>query len=204
MRIGIFGGSFDPPHRGHLEVAKSALKHANLDKVIFIPAKQNPHKEAIPHASDSFRLEMLKSLINSEKGFIIDEIELNRPSPSYSVDTIRKLKTENPDDLLFLILGSDTLTQFDKWKDHEEIIKSVAGIIVYPRESFSAACPDFLEETKFILLSGDFLEESSTMLRSIFLKGNRNEILRSIPESVLRIIEENELYGLKRSATTGS
>lgn len=204
MRIGIFGGSFDPPHRGHLEVAKSALGQANLDKIIFIPAKQNPHKEAIPHASDNLRVKMLYSLIGSDEKFIINEIELNRPSPSYSVDTIRKIRSDNPNNLLFLIIGSDTLSQLDKWKDSQEIINTVAGVIVYPREGFSAACPNFLESSKLIVLSGDFLEESSTMLRALFLSGDRKEIIRSLPESVLKIIEENKLYGLKSSATTGS
>lgn len=157
MRVGVFGGSFDPPHKGHLEVAKAAQLQANLDKVIFVPAKQNPLKPNRPFTKD--RIEMLQSLIKGIKGFEIDLIEMERASPSFTIDTLRHLKS--PDIELYLIIGADAASRFKEWKDHLGVISTVKNILVYPRDEVK-----FEKFDKMILLKGDKIPISSTMLRS--------------------------------------
>lgn len=201
MKIGIFGGSFDPPHRGHLEVAKSALRNANLDKIYFIPAKQNPHKSNFPHASDLERIKMLNALIGSETKFEVSDIEINRPSPSYSIDTLRYLKDKNPTASIYLIVGTDTLKDLDKWKDSSEVLRIISGVIAYPRDKNSHLCPPFLDSSKFIPLDGDLYEESSTMLRELLADQKISSSEDFIPKKVLEVIREYNLYGVKSQAT---
>ena len=194
MNIGIFGGSFDPPHQGHLEVARAAQRHAQLDKVLFIPAKQNPFKEEIPHAADEFRIEMIQALIEMDPLFLIDERELQRPSPSYTIDTIRTLSAEFPQDKLFLIIGSDSLQSLSKWKDSDEICKLIAGLIVYPRKGFRIEKPHFVSPSQFYPLDCKLLDESSSELRSLLSSSNQTALERSFPEKILSIIQKNHLY----------
>ena len=194
MNIGIFGGSFDPPHQGHLEVARAAQTHARLDKVLFIPAKKNPLKKETPHAADEFRIEMIQALIESDPLFLIDERELHRPSPSYTIDTIRSLSAEFPQDRLFLIIGSDSLKNLSQWKDYDKICTLIAGLIVYPRENFPIEKPSFVSSPQFFPLNCKLLDESSSELRSLLSAPNQQSFKRSFPEKILNIIQKNHLY----------
>lgn len=157
MRIGVFGGSFDPPHSGHLEVAKAAKTQGKLDKVLFIPAKQSPFKNEEPITKN--RVELLRDLIKGVDGFEVDLSEINRPSPSFTIDTLNNLKT--PDSELFLIIGADSAAQFTNWHEYNKILDIVSKIFVYPRDGIKF---NLLE--KMELLRGSELPISSTILRS--------------------------------------
>ncbi|MDA3927251.1 MAG: nicotinate (nicotinamide) nucleotide adenylyltransferase [Kiritimatiellae bacterium] len=117
-RIGIFGGSFNPVHLGHLNIAETACREFNLQKVIFIPCKVSPFKtnnEPIQYISDQQRVDMLKLSIKGRSGFQISEIELNRGGISYSYDTIVEIKKSYPDSHLSFIIGTDSLLTLSKW-----------------------------------------------------------------------------------------
>lgn len=121
MRTGIFGGSFDPVHHGHLILARAACEELGLDRVIFIPANLSPHKTESRPATAQDRLAMLQRAIEGEPGFEASDVELLRPPPSYTVETLRELKARHPGDELVLLIGADNVAKFDTWREPEEI-----------------------------------------------------------------------------------
>lgn len=128
MKIGIFGGTFDPVHLGHLQLALSLSKIHSLDQVLWIPAKINPLKNTVPEA-DIHRLEMLKIALNPYPNFKILTLELEREGASFTIDTIRELKKTYTSDQLHLILGDDAIRHFMQWKEPEEIVKIAPPLI---------------------------------------------------------------------------
>ena len=132
MRIGILGGSFDPIHHGHLILARAAREELGLDRVIFIPAHASPHKTGDFSTSGEERLAMVRLAIDSEDGFESSDIELHRPPPSYTVDTLRQLCAAHPKDEFVLLIGADNVAKFGTWREPEEI-RRLAGIAVLDR-----------------------------------------------------------------------
>ena len=126
MRLGVFGGTFDPVHVGHLAIARAALEAVPLDRVLFVPARRSPLKERGPFASEADRLAMLETAIADEPRFSLSHAELEREGPSYTVETLERLAG---DDELFLILGSDALADFPRWKDPERIARLVTLLV---------------------------------------------------------------------------
>lgn len=124
MRIGIFGGTFNPPHLGHKHLAEEIKEKARLDKIIIIPANTPPHKESKALAEGSHRVKMCE-LLFSESFYEISDIELKRQGKSYTVDTVLELKKLYPDDELFLIIGADMLMSFDKWYRYRDILSDI-------------------------------------------------------------------------------
>ena len=133
MRIGIFGGSFNPPHLGHRRLADEMMEAAALDKMLIIPAGIPPHKNTDELISTEHRFEMCKLAFNDDK-YIISDIEFHRQGKSYTVDTVAEIRKIYPDDELFLIIGSDMLLSFHRWYRHEDILKEVA-LCVATREN---------------------------------------------------------------------
>ena len=121
MRIGIFGGSFDPIHHGHLILARAAREELGLDRVIFIPANMSPHKTETKPSTAQDRLAMVQRAIADEDGFAASEMELLRPPPSYTVETLRELKVRHPGDDLVLLIGADNVAKFETWREPDEI-----------------------------------------------------------------------------------
>ncbi len=135
-RIGIFGGSFDPIHSGHREVAQAALLASGLDAVVFIPAAQNPMKEKVPMFSASERLEYIAEAISTTHQFYVSSLELRKPEgPSYTVDTLQRIKREAPDLEISFILGADTLPSLHQWEHIKECFK-LADFIPVKRGTF--------------------------------------------------------------------
>ncbi len=133
MRIGIFGGSFNPPHIGHKRLADEMIKTADLDKILIIPAGTPPHKSTKELISEKDRYEMCKLTFTGDE-YQISDMEFQRDGKSYTVETVRQLRKIYPDDELFLIIGSDMLLSFDKWYEYEEILKNVT-LCVATREN---------------------------------------------------------------------
>lgn len=123
MRIGIFGGSFDPVHKGHIALAESALKELKLNRLFFIPAKKSPLKKKPPFLKTAHRLKLLRLALKKEKQFRISSCELNSPGHSYTISTIRKFRKRFSKSDLFFIMGSDSLKDFKKWKSWKKIPK---------------------------------------------------------------------------------
>ncbi len=132
-RVGLFGGSFDPPHRGHLYLAQVALQARDLDHVLFIPAARPPHKPDRRLASAADRCAMLELLCASERNFSVWRGELDRSGPSYSIDTARELRAELQAAELFWILGSDNLQDLPSWREVEEFLRLVSPLVIYRR-----------------------------------------------------------------------
>ncbi|MFM1902187.1 MAG: Nicotinate-nucleotide adenylyltransferase [Planctomycetota bacterium] len=133
MRIGIYGGSFDPVHYGHLLAAETAREQARLDRVIFIPAAASPHKPGVVLASAVDRLAMLTLATAGHEAFAVSAVELDRGGPSYTVDTLTSLAAAYPADQLVLILGPDALGSFATWREPARIA-SLAELVPVERE----------------------------------------------------------------------
>ena len=138
MRIGIFGGSFDPIHHGHLILARAAREELGLDRIVFIPANMSPHKTDTRPATAEDRWNMVKLAIRGEDAFTASDVELRRPAPSYTVDTLRDFRAEQPDDEFVLLIGADNVAKFDTWREPQEI-RRLAPIAVLDRAGNEAA-----------------------------------------------------------------
>lgn len=130
MRIGVFGGTFDPPHIGHLVVAQEVHFRLRLDRVLWVPAAVPPHKRDLDITPGALRLAMVRAAVGDDERFEASDIELRRDGPSYTVDTLRELREGHPDDELFLIVGADQLAELGTWKEPEEIrrLATVVGL----------------------------------------------------------------------------
>ncbi len=132
MRIGIFGGTFDPVHTGHLILAEQAREQARLEEVWFVPAPRPPHKDETTITRFEQRVEMLALAVAGNPAFRVDEIEKDRPGPTYTVDTIAELCRRHPSDEFFLLVGSDTLKDLPLWHEPVQLLKQ-AGLVVMAR-----------------------------------------------------------------------
>ena len=130
MRLGIFGGSFDPVHNAHLAVAHACEQQAKLDEVWFTPAAIQPLKHTGPRASDRHRLEMLRLAIRDEPRWRVCSIEIDRGGFSYTVDTLRQIHEELPDAELFFLVGADALNDVATWKEPQEIFRMATPLVV--------------------------------------------------------------------------
>ena len=134
MRIGVFGGSFDPVHIGHLLAAECCREQAGLDRVLFVPAAIQPHKQDRQLASGQHRMEMLALATGGNDAFAVSGDELERGGVSYTVDTLERLKARHPDDELLLILGPDAFLGLPTWREPQRII-DLAEVLAVERES---------------------------------------------------------------------
>ncbi len=140
MRLGIFGGSFDPVHLGHLLLAECCREQRRLDEVWFMPAALPPHKLKATLAADSARVEMLRLAIGGDTSYSISTLEIDRGGVSYTVDTLASLRRQRPDDRLFLLLGADSLADLPTWREPGRICELATPIVV---ARAGAMAPDF-------------------------------------------------------------
>lgn len=130
MRLGVFGGSFDPVHLGHLRLAECCWGQAALDQVLFVPAARQPHKPRAPRASDEDRVAMLELAIAGRPEFGVSTIEILRGGLSYTVDTLRAIRAECPGDELFFLMGADTLADLPNWRSPGAICELATPLVV--------------------------------------------------------------------------
>jgi nicotinate-nucleotide adenylyltransferase len=142
MRIGVFGGTFDPVHTGHLISAEQAREQARLDAVWFVPAPHPPHKDTAGLTRFDYRVEMLRLAIAGNPAFRVDEVERDRPGPSYTADTLAELSGRHPGHEFFLLLGSDALHDLPTWHEPARVLER-AGLLVTTRPGH--AIPDAAE-----------------------------------------------------------
>lgn len=135
LHVGLFGGSFDPVHNGHLLVADSVQQQLALDTVVFLPAAQSPFKPR-PETTDDDRLEMLARAVEAYPRLRLDARELSRPGPSYTIDTLRELVSEQPQSRFYLMIGMDAWVDFEAWRAWPEIL-SLCHLIVMTRPGYS-------------------------------------------------------------------
>ena len=133
--IGVLGGTFDPIHNGHLHLARQVKEAFHLDQILFLPAYMPPHKQEHPVTSAHHRLAMLQLAIQGQVNYAISSIELDRKGTSFTIDTLRALKAENPGQSFYWIMGSDTFRELPTWKDYLEVVKG-CDILVGRRPDF--------------------------------------------------------------------
>ena len=187
-RLGIFGGTFNPPHLGHLVIAEQARIQAGLDRVVFVPAFQPPHKVGSGIVQPRHRLNMVRLAIQGNRQFSVSDIEIREQGISYTVRTLELLKAQNPGAELFLILGSDSLRDFPSWKSPDEI-RDMAELVVYPRKGFEMSGED---NRTSLMLKSPLIEISSTELRMSVMRGESIRYL--VPDPVEQYIRRHHLY----------
>lgn len=182
QKIGIYGGTFDPIHLAHLILARDALEELELNKIIFVPAAISPQKPA-PFATAELRLEMLRVAIDSASSFEIDDCELRRAPPSYTIDTIEQLAKKYPRSELFLLVGDDNLPSLPTWRRFNDL-RQIVRFVVLPR----AKTPVSHE----YISVGRRIEISATEIRNRVARGRSIRYL--VPEAVQEIIGRERLY----------
>lgn len=191
MTTAIYGGSFDPVHRGHIKVASYIASLPGIDRVWLMVSRRNPLKPHATRASDADRLNMASLACRGIDGVEASDFEMYLPSPSFSIDTLRALSKAFPDENFPLIIGADNWADIDRWKSHDEIIRDY-GLIVYPRPGFPA--PDNVEGVRF-LPDAPLIDVSSTMIRDRIASGEPTEGL--IAPEVEQYIKTHNLYSSK-------
>lgn len=199
MKVGIFGGSFDPIHLGHLLLAEYCREAAGLEQVRFIPAAQAPHKPA-PAAAAKHRLEMVRLATWGHPHFLVDDVEIRRGGVSYTVDTLEALAAESPQDERFLLMGSDSLRDFGSWREPARICELATPLVVVrgggPAPAWEALerwiGPERTEQVKRSAIRFPVVELSSTELRERASSGR--SIRFQTPRAVEEYIRNHRLY----------
>jgi nicotinate-nucleotide adenylyltransferase len=191
MRIGVFGGTFDPPHVGHLLLAADARESLTLDRLIFIPVWAQPLKVGTPPvASPQDRLEMVRLAVADDANYAVDDAEINRKGLSYTVDTLEHLAERYKGAKLFLLLGQDALAGFPKWRNPERI-RELATLAAMGRLD-APVLPGGVAIKDVVTVSARRVDVSSTEIRERRREGK--SIKGFVPESVERFIEARGLY----------
>ncbi len=197
-RIGILGGTFDPVHRGHLEIARVAMDEAALERVIFIPAGQPRLKSGDPSASPEQRLEMLRLAVSEIPGFDVSGMELRRSGPTLTVETLRELREELGDGVeLCFILGLDALLRFDQWVEPEGVAE-LARLLAVSRPGYSGFdWPEFYSRNPYVegrvdCLDTTAIDVSASELRARIAAGA--SVSGLLPTAVEEYIRDNGLY----------
>lgn len=187
MQRGVFGGSFDPVHLGHLTVARAAADRLGLDRVHFVPAGQQPFKQGRQGASGAHRAAMLALALRQDRRFLLDQRELERHGPSYTVDTLRAMRAEFPSDHLCFLVGADAARELPQW--HEaEALSALARIVVLTRPGARAPQDGLIDG----VVEVPAVDVSASDIRRRVAAGESLEGL--VPPEVARYIAKHGLY----------
>jgi len=190
MNIGIFSGSFNPIHIGHLILANYITEYSALDEVWLLVTPQSPLKDGKILLDEKIRLEMTNLAIKDYPKIKISDIEFSLPRPSYTVNTLHELKNKYPEHSFSLILGADNWEIFEFWKDYEDILEEYK-IYVYPRYGYSVSTPSRYKK-KVEVLDSPIVEISSTFIREGLKEGK--DLRSFMPEIVYKYIKDHNLY----------
>lgn len=188
MKVGLYFGSFNPVHVGHLIIANHIANNTDLDQVWFVVSPQNPFKNPGALLNQYHRLYLVKAAIEGEKKLRASSVEFKLPSPSYTVDTLAYLNEQHPDYEFSIIMGSDGFQNITKWKNHEVILNNHL-IYIYQRPGFNITDN---YNAKIIELNAPLLEISSTAIRDMIKK--KKSIRFLVPDVVKEEIENNNYY----------
>jgi nicotinate-nucleotide adenylyltransferase len=197
VRLGILGGTFNPPHLGHLISAQEAYVHFELDRVMLIPARIPPHKPVEDEPGVQHRLELCRLAVQGDDRFTVSDLEVVRPGPSYTVDTLKELTSKAPDSELFLILGGDIAAGLPDWHQPEQVV-SLSTLAVAERPGTTRAQIeralgrlDGADRAEFFPMPR--IDLSSTEIRRRVKEGQ--PIRYIVPDAVAAYIREHQLYG---------
>jgi nicotinate-nucleotide adenylyltransferase len=182
QKIGIYGGTFDPVHHAHLILARLALERFALERIVFVPTRLSPHKNDSV-ATPEVRLQMLRSAIEGEAQFEVDDCELQREPPSYTIDTVEKLRQKYQGAHLFLLIGDDNLAGLPSWRGFEDLRHMVTFVVL--QRAFTPVVHEYLSVDRRI-------DISATEIRNRIASGRSIQYL--VPRSVEQIIRTRGLY----------
>jgi nicotinate-nucleotide adenylyltransferase len=190
--VGLFGGTFNPPHLGHLIVAEEVRQTFSLDIIVFVPSARPPHKESSPVIDPRHRFTMTRLAIENNPRFEISDVELKRRGKSYTIDTIKEFKTLYGADIeLFFIMGGDSIFEIETWKKPEELFR-LCRVIVTTRPGFDLAKIDDRFGDKIIRADVPRIDISSTDIRHRV--GTGRSITYLVPDKVEEYIQRERLY----------
>ena len=189
MKVGLYFGSFNPIHIGHLIIANIMVETSDLQQVWFIVSPQNPLKSSDSLAHEFDRYDMVQAGIDDSYHLRVSDIEFNMPRPSYTIDTLAYLADKHPDHDFSLIIGEDNLKSLPKWKNYQAILDNY-GLYVYPRPS--AAKPMLADEDNVNWVEAPILDISATYIRKLVKEDKSIQFL--VPDSVAQIIKIRKLY----------
>lgn len=190
-RVGIFGGSFNPPHVAHLIVAEIVREQFELDRILWVPNYQSPLKVTRDLADVRDRLAMTRAATSDNDAFTVSEVEIQRAGVSYTVDTVRTLQERHPNAEFHLIIGSDSLDGLERWHEPDELLARVP-FIVFQRPGFAEAPARAGRKGRVAFADAPLLEISSTEIRKRIRSGR--SIRYMVPETVRELIRSRNLY----------
>lgn len=193
MRIGIFGGSFDPIHTGHAIIAQHIIGSGAVDRLWMMVSPMNPLKvDKKQQVADTDRLRMVEMVTRPMEGVETSAFEFTMPRPSYTIDTLNALQAKFPDDELYLVIGGDNWQMFGQWRNSEEILAKY-HVLVYPRLGYEVNIPDDIKD-RVSLVDAPIIELSSTQIRERLAHGH--SVRYYVPDEVLGYIERHHLYSV--------
>ena len=191
QKIGLFFGSFNPIHIGHLIIANHFAEFTNLDEVWFVVSPQNPFKDAISLLDKNKRLEMVKLAISGYPKLSVTEIEFNLPKPSYTINTLNELSKTHDNRVFSLIVGSDNLSGFTRWKDYRQIIE-VYNVYAYPRPNKNKIRLEKELKEEITIVEAPQMEISSSLIRKML--SDKKNIKPLVSTAVFDYIQKHKLY----------
>jgi nicotinate-nucleotide adenylyltransferase len=207
MRIGVFGGTFDPVHRGHLLLAECCQRQLSLARILFVPAAHQPHKPTAPRAGDADRVAMLELAIRGRPEFEVCPLEIERGGRSFMVDTLRELKSRAPEAELFLLVGADALADLPNWREAAEVCTLATPAAVrragWAEPDFAALVPvvgaERAAEIRDARVEMPETEISSTEVQRLIAEGGDWRVM--VAPEVAEYIAERGLYGVRGGET---
>lgn len=193
MKIGLFFGSFNPIHIGHLIIADYIAQYTDLSEVWLVVSPHNPLKQKNSLAKDHDRLHLAQLATENNPRLKVSSIEFTLPKPSYTIDTLVYLNEKYPDKTFILIMGSDNIQSINKWKNYEKLIADY-DIMVYNRNGFDDINPEYLTRVTFV--DAPLLNLSSTMIRERIAEGKSIQYL--VPDVVFHYLDNSSLYKSKK------
>ncbi|GLR16600.1 nicotinate (nicotinamide) nucleotide adenylyltransferase [Portibacter lacus] len=189
MKIGLYFGSFNPVHVGHMIIANHIVQYTDMDQLWMVVSPHNPHKNKKSLAKDYDRLHLVTLAIAENPNIRASNIEFSLPKPSYTIDTLTYIKEKYPDHEFSLIMGGDNLGSFHKWKNYEIILKN-HDIYVYKRPSYELG--ELENHPRISIVEAPMLDISSSFIRNSIKNGRSIQYL--VPQSVFEYIESNKMY----------
>lgn len=189
LKIGLYFGTFNPIHIGHLAIANYMVEYADIDQLWFVVSPQNPFKKKYNLLDDYQRLEMVYLAVNDDPRFRVSTIEFNLPKPSYTINTLTHFSEQFPLHKFSIIMGSDNMESFHKWKNADIILQNY-GIVVYPRPGFDPKSVKVTSE--YTLTKAPLMEISSSFIRQSIKEGKN--INHFLPPKVFQYIDEMNFY----------
>ncbi len=189
MKVGLYFGSFNPVHIGHMAIANYILEFSDINKLWFVVSPQNPHKKRTSLLAENHRYELLNLAITDVAKYKVCTVEFNMPKPSYTIDTLTYLAEKYPDNDFYLIMGADNLASFEKWKNYDLILKN-HKLLVYPRPGYDDL--PLLSHNKVNIVNAPLIEISSSFIRKSIKE--KIDVSNFMPCKVAEYVKEMHFY----------